>query len=409
MPGVSVGAWPVQDIPITVEGDEYTIARRYRFTRTADDVTLIDWTKRLLPHFKALERAVVDHKSIDLGQDEGLKKIADKQTEALITWGHRAYNQFFKEQTAKDALDCAIRFQEGRKLLPAPSFVLRKIPFPWELLYPIEMDLVPEGDDPVDYFWGMRYPVSRNLTSEGFEQHVLKQSPDSNMLFGLHDTLRHAHQDEWPKLRDLVTARGTINILGGQAGPQKTGEKAIAGKDVLKYLYTSEHNIVHFACHCVPAHGEDVLLLSLLKDASVIKGEGVVGDPDEVRLGTFAFLDASGVFETKQPLVFLNACQTTGDTDTVGIQFNLPEEFVQKKAAGVIATICPVPDIFAAAFAGKFYQLFLAERAEIGEALRATRAYFWEECHNPLGLAYGLYSSPFYRVGEQAKQGGLLK
>jgi CHAT domain-containing protein len=227
------------------------------------------------------------------------------------------------------------------------------------------------------------------------------------MLFGLHEKLRHAHQDEWPKLHDLVVAHGKINVLG-QAVLQKAGEEVADGRGVLRYLHKAEHNMVHFACHCVPVHGEDVLLLSLLRDASDITSEGVVSEPDEIRLGTKAFLRAPGVFETKQPLVFLNACQTTGDKEAIGLGFTLPDKFVRQKAAAVIATVCRVPDIFAAAFARKFYELFLEDRAEIGEALRATRVHFWKEYRNPLGLAYGLYSSPFYRVGERAKEGGLL-
>jgi len=79
----------------------------------------------------------------------------------------------------------------------------------------------------------------------------------------------------------------------------------------------------------------------------------------------------------------------------------------------VIATACPVSDLFAAAFAKVFYEFFLqglvvedeatGEKAirlmTIGEALRATRWYFLKEYHNPLGLAYGLYSPAHYRVG----------
>jgi CHAT domain len=92
--------------------------------------------------------------------------------------------------------------------------------------------------------------------------------------------------------------------------------------------------------------------------------------------------------------------------------FNLPKVFIQHGAAAVIATACPVPDMFAAAFAKVFYDFFLRgmvvidETGEkmvkimsIGEALRATRWYFLKEFNNPLGLAYGVYSPAGYRVG----------
>ncbi len=86
--------------------------------------------------------------------------------------------------------------------------------------------------------------------------------------------------------------------------------------------------------------------------------------------------------------------------------------FIQHGAAAVIATACPVPDMFAAAFAKVFYEFFLrgmvvrdeisgekvVKIMTIGEALRATRWYFLKEFNNPLGLAYGVYSPAGYRV-----------
>ncbi|MDF5713326.1 MAG: CHAT domain-containing protein [Rhizonema sp. NSF051] len=112
-----------------------------------------------------------------------------------------------------------------------------------------------------------------------------------------------------------------------------------------------------------------------------------------------------------QPLVFLNACQSAGGADELRRTFNLPKVFIQHSAAAVIATACPVPDIFAAAFAKVFYKFFLrgmvvtdesgekiVKMMSIGEALRATRWYFLTEFNNPLGLAYGLSSPAGYRV-----------
>ncbi|WP_392482752.1 hypothetical protein [Nostoc sp. C110] len=94
--------------------------------------------------------------------------------------------------------------------------------------------------------------------------------------------------------------------------------------------------------------------------------------------------------------------------------FNLPKVFIEHGAAAVIATACPVPDMFAAAFAKVFYEFFLRGQVvedeisgekvvkilTIGEALRATRWYFLTKYNNPLGLAYGVYSPATYRVRE---------
>lgn len=398
---VAVRTQAIQSLEIIVEQDNYIIeGARRPFPRTASNATLQEWTEYLLQAFRKIERAVVKAGTIDFSQDEALRNDVAKPTEELMTWGRRAYRQFFEDQNAQAILTRMIEFHEKRGDQAAPFFSLREIPFPWELLYSIGEDEVPDGEDPVSFFWGMRYPVSRNLTDLPFELHVPEQSSESNMLFGLHHKLRHAHHDEWPRLRELVTAggRGRVYILGGEVGFLITEERKCEGKDLLKYLYKASHNVVHFACHCRPGEGQDVLLLSLIQDASYISDEGVAGDVPVIKLGTFTFLDASGKFEKQQPLVFLNACQTTGDTDPVSLEFNLPEKFVNKGAAAVIATVCPVPDLFAAAFAREFYHRFLGEGVEIGEALRVTRLHFWEKYNNPLGLAYGLYSSPYYRV-----------
>jgi CHAT domain-containing protein len=76
----------------------------------------------------------------------------------------------------------------------------------------------------------------------------------------------------------------------------------------------------------------------------------------------------------------------------------LPTTFTEAAAAAIVATACPVPDRFAASFARKFYELFVRDKLQIGEALRQTRLFFLTKDNNPLGLAYGLYSPAHYRV-----------
>ncbi|NER30231.1 MAG: CHAT domain-containing protein [Symploca sp. SIO1C4] len=94
--------------------------------------------------------------------------------------------------------------------------------------------------------------------------------------------------------------------------------------------------------------------------------------------------------------------------------FNLPKVFIQHGAAAVIATACPVPDLFVVAFAKVFYEFFLrglvvedeamGEKTirlmTTGEALRATCWYFLKEYNNPLRLAYGLYTPAHYQLGK---------
>jgi predicted MPP superfamily phosphohydrolase len=59
-------------------------------------------------------------------------------------------------------------------------------------------------------------------------------------------------------------------------------------------------------------------------------------------------------------------------------------------AKGVVASVYPIPDVFAASFIEKFYRRFLSGH-EIGEALAQTKRLFVREFNNPLALLY----SPF--------------
>ena len=70
----------------------------------------------------------------------------------------------------------------------------------------------------------------------------------------------------------------------------------------------------------------------------------------------------------------------------------------------MVATLCPVPDLFAHEFAREFYgRLFQAGGAAsrprfLAEVLLATRRHFLKEYNNPLGLAYVLYAMQGARV-----------
>src|SRR5205823_3843519 len=96
----------------------------------------------------------------------------------------------------------------------------------------------------------------------------------------------------------------------------------------------------------------DMLLISFIKD------ENAEDKAQLIELETYSFDRVIGQFQCR-PLVFLNACQSAGGSDDLRKTFNLPKAFIECGAAAVIATACPVPDLFAAAFARVFYEFFL--------------------------------------------------
>ena len=234
-----------------------------------------------------------------------------------------------------------------------------------------------------------------------------EQVSPSDMLFCLHHKLLQAHRDEQPAIERIVrnTRQDRFTLLGPRCKLAVTEECELKGDDFLKYLYKARHNMLHFACHCKESRRGNTLLVSFIQD----------GDQEDavrvIELETYKFLLRKGQF-LQQPLVFLNACQSSGGADELRRTFNLPKVFIEHGAAAVIATACPVPDRFAAAFARKFYESFLRGRLimddetgekavefmTIGEALQETRRYFLEELNNPLGLSYGLYSPAHYSL-----------
>jgi hypothetical protein len=342
------------------------------FSRTATDTLLLNFTKNVLQTFKEIERTINKNKQLQLTTEE-----RDRYLIKLAKWGRRAYQEFFNEDAQKAT------FQYSPFMKFAPIFVSKLVPFPWEVLYEGEYQ---KGDS--EMFWGFRYPIARNLAPGKLPPQ--EQVLPLDMLFCLHHRLQQAHHQERPEIEKVVRTLGKFYLLQLTKELQRLED----GEALVTHLYQTQHNILHFACHCRPCmqyeDEVDALLISLIEDENTAQ---------EIELETYNFSDVSGSFQC-QPLIFLNACQSAGGVDELRKTFNLPEKFIQHGAAAVIATACPVPDLFAAAFAKVFYNFFIGEKMMIGKALYKTRRYFLEEYNNPLGLAYGLYSSPYYRIAQ---------
>lgn len=377
MGGIS-SSIPIQNqffpLEILVTEKAYRIVTQ-DFSRTATESELQNFTKGILNCFYDIERTINKTKQLQLSPEQCNQYLME-----LAVWGRRAYQKFFND----DAQKATYQYSQLLNKL-APIFISEEVTFPWEILY--------EGDTEkisLDKIWGFNYPVARrlNLKQSNF---LSEQLSPLDMLFCLHHKLLQAHKHEKPEIEKIVRAmKGKFYLL------ELSKEKPIKnGISFLKHLYQTQHNILHFACHCraCKQYADEIDALVI----SIIEGDSSAG---EIELETYNFLDVSGSFQC-QPLIFLNACQSAGGFDDLRKTFNLPKEFIQRGAAAVIATACPVPDLFAAAFAQQFYKYFINQKMMIGEALCETRRYFLEKYNNPLGLAYGLYSSPYYKIAQK--------
>lgn len=367
-------------LPISVRGEAFNIDW-HQFKRSSTDEELLTFTDNVLNSFLRLAKEVNSTKSIKLDVE-----VCDRELKELAKWGLVAYRRFFEDERARQIIEGRCKMMGNET--PAPTFISERVLFPWEVLYAGDnyQDANPE------MFWGLRYTPARILTPEkDISRFLAERTMPLDMIFCLHHRLREAHHSELPQIQNLIlgikNSRCSLLSAVGKLTQVESGE------NLLDYLIDANHNILHFACHCQPEEQEiDTLLFSLSKE-----------DPDSepiiIKLGSISFILATQDKQFQcQPLVFLNACQSAGGADALRKTFNLPQMFIKRGAEAVIATACPVPDRFAAAFAKQFYTFFIQKHMTIGEALQATRKYFIEEYNNPLGLAYGLYSPAYYRL-----------
>ncbi len=91
---------------------------------------------------------------------------------------------------------------------------------------------------------------------------------------------------------------------------------------------------------------------------------------------------------TKEPLVFINACEAGGMSPF--FYYGFMPYFIAKGSRGIMGTLCKVPAVFASEFAIKFLERFL-KGDTAGRILVELRKEFLKEHHNLLGLSYVSY------------------
>jgi hypothetical protein len=300
-------------------------------------------------------------------------------------------------------------------------------PVLWDMMYE---EAAPQEDPNWEHFWGFRLPlthwdalrdppnrirlkrglfsaIDQKLVFAAGEVSLLAQQMTGGLCHrSLCDELKfkalealqnqiQGQADEWLQQQgaDKWLSRCMIALTKGVVDDNLIMVKTRQWKDRAIHAIFSDPNFtyefIHFACHCEPNEVSE--LLSQLKIH--IAGE-------EISL-TVASMPAGRRSDQPRPLVFLNACGT-GQQSATAEPPGFPDTWIsQREAVAVVATLCPVPDLFAHAFARKFYQTLFKSVADPAapereryrsEALLETLRNFMEKCNNPLGLAYVLYA-----------------
>jgi hypothetical protein len=263
----------------------------------------------------------------------------------------------------------------------------------WDLLYMGE----PVGAVDPNLFWGFRYPLGRVFKNTDISDEILL---GDGMLVGVHTRLRGS-LEEVKQLR--ATLEQHSNSLKITLFDQALAATSLTADTLMALFYGTNfpYGIIHFACHYNNPADEGIHRAYLSLTVHNQDLEIPLLDLSKYRKYGFP----------NQPFIFVNACETQSQGHLLQT-ISLPINLINFRAGSVIATACTMPDNFASEFARVFYQLLFAGTVpssvvkdiistagmgpyvldNVADILLATRRYFLNKYHNPLGLAYGLYA-----------------
>jgi len=328
------------------------------------------------------------------------------------------YNGFLK---GDDRDEPSITFQEGAKA-----------PILWEMMYEGSQ----KGSPDWERFWGFSVPIThwvhKTRTEEIRLRYGLFSAIDEDLKFAGQEVAILARRlppvlprRSLAKALEEQVRQALLARMGGEADKVeawwKTSETSLWLAHFLDQLAENEarlrefhaklwkeetlvtifgnnfnYDLIHFACHCEVSEETEFLTRLDMK----MGGELVSLDVSLMATDLKRQLRSS---QDPGPLVFLNACGTCQQSASYEPP-GFPIQWIRGQGAlAVVATLCPVPDYFAHAFARKFYDILLGALANpeavgsarnryLAEALLQTRRYFMETYNNPLGFAYVLYA-----------------
>lgn len=306
--------------------------------------------------------------------------------EELDRMGGRLYRELFHERFSDPSLiDLMAKLDKYAKPDGKPLLLNIQEPsiyFPWQFLYPPQS--TPGAVDP-QRFWGFRYeivvdPVGR--LTPGYLPGPLQYRGGSTVFAKYH---------AGPTEDALVSSMGEdyAGMLSGVGlGNLK---KAESKSDFIKILEDDRQSVEVVA---IFTHATNDLQWSSSLDSPV--PEMFLGQKDFVTVDDLtdmtSILPPEQVeFFNKQPLVFLNACETGVAGRVANGSWNFPTTFLNLGARGVIATEAPVWSKFAFDFGSSMMKTLRSTKGPVSLVLLQTRNDFLRNDHNPLGLLYSYY------------------
>jgi len=170
---------------------------------------------------------------------------------------------------------------------------------------------------------------------------------------------------------DEISQSGDVQVIVRETGDEVT--------QALADISTSDQ-ILYFYCHAVSK--------SLVEGGGPDTSTLVLSGHQRLTLEDLNLFASPKKVLPGAPLVFINACESA-ELSPLFYDGFVPY-FMAKGARGVIGTECETPALFAAEWARRFFDRFLAG-GSLGQTFLDLRREFYYEHNNLLGLLYALY------------------
>jgi hypothetical protein len=260
--------------------------------------------------------------------------------------------------------------------------VAETAPIPWGLLYTGDAAAGAKLD--WDLFIGMRHVVEEIplQTTLAISDSAIASEPRLAVSVNVNTAID-------AKLGITVVADQQTWWSTEAAKRQRIGVTSRATRaDVVNALAnaTTDDQLLYFYCHAET---------SGLSDPGGPDASALIFSDAKITLGDLALDAPTSTPLAGKPLVFINACESAELSPAFYDGF-VPY-FMAKGARGVIGTQCKTPALFAAEWAGRFFDRFLGGEP-LGDAFLGLRREFLAQHGNPLGLLYAVHCDGDTRI-----------
>jgi hypothetical protein len=248
---------------------------------------------------------------------------------------------------------------------------------PWGILYMAgEDEYDPDNIDP-EMFLGLKHVIEHiplqpdmQVTNRTIDSHP-RLDIGLNVNTDIDTQVKRPVVAEQQAYWDKIRQGGLVEVRLRQTGDEVV--RALADT-------SNSDQVLYFYCHAASKSlaeggGPDASTLVLSGNKSLALGDLYIDAPRKKTL-------------PGAPLVFINACESA-ELSPLFYDGFVPY-FMAKGARGVIGTECETPALFAAEWARRFFDRFLAGES-LGQVFLDLRREFYYEHNNLLGLLYALY------------------